>query len=105
MDKAEVTLPEHSAERTKWLCDRLGESGLVRLKAEDAACKPHHVSSFLRKLGPRSSKPQRIGLFTMDFDSADARVRVARHFRNIQVLRYVRAIRQTRRSDPLAVSS
>lgn len=105
MDKAEVTLPEHSAERTKWLCDRLGESGLVRLKAEDAACKPHRVSSFLRKLGPRSSKPQRIGLLTMDFDAADARVRVARHFRNIQVLRYLRAIRQTRRSDPLAVSS
>jgi hypothetical protein len=39
-------------------------------------------------------------MFTMDFDSADARVRVARHFRGMQALRYLRAIAQTRRSNP-----
>jgi folate-dependent phosphoribosylglycinamide formyltransferase PurN len=101
IDKAEVTLSaEHSAERTKWLCDRLGETGLLRLKSEDAAAKPHRVASFLRTLGRRSLKPQRSGMFTMDFDSADARVRVARHFRGMQALRYLRAIAQTRRSNP-----
>jgi hypothetical protein len=91
---------EHSAERTKWLCDRLGDTGVLRLKSENSASKPPRVASFLRTLGPRSLKPQRSGMFTMDFDSADARVRVRRHFGSSQALRYLRAIAQTRRSNP-----
>ena len=36
----------------------------------------------------------------MDFDSADARVRVGRHFQGMQALGYLRAIAQTRRDEP-----
>jgi hypothetical protein len=100
IDKAEVTLSaELPADRAKWLCDRLGESGLVRLKAESARMKPHRVLSFLRKLGPRTSKGQRVGMFTIDFDCADARVRVGRHFAAAQALRYLTAIARTRRRE------
>lgn len=100
IDKAELVLSaELPAEKAKWLCDRLGESGLVRLKAESARQKPLRVSSFQRKLGPPTSKPQQIGTFTVDFDCADARVRVGRHFAAAQTLRYLRAIAHTRRGE------
>lgn len=101
IDKTELTFSaEHSAERTKWLCDRLGDVGVLRLKSENAAEKPPRVASFLRTLGPRSLRAQRLGTFTMDFDSADARVRVRRHFGGSQTIGYLRAIAQTRRSNP-----
>lgn len=94
VDKAEITLSaEHSAERTKWLCDRLGDLGRVRLENKNAAAKPYRVSRFVRTLGPPTSDVPRIGMFTIDFDSADARVRVTRHLRWAQVLRYLSLVR------------
>ena len=73
----ELTLSdEHSAARTKWFCDQLGASGRLRFHTRKIS---YMVSGFVRRVGPCTSKAARIGKFTIEFDAADARVRVARH--------------------------
>ena len=96
LDEGEGMLSaEISAEKAKWLCDRLAGSGLLRLRMKGAEKKPYRVSTFMRKLGPRTEQAPRIGVFSIDFDASDARVRVMRHLPAAQALLYAWTIART----------
>jgi methionyl-tRNA formyltransferase len=73
----EATLSgEYTASQIKWLCDQLAASGSVRYQSQRK--KKYVISQFVRQTGSRMSKAERIGHFTIEFDAADARVKVAR---------------------------
>jgi len=77
----ELTLSaSQAADRIEWLCRRFGSSGWLCFQPEKDGNRAERciVHSFIRKVGPRSSVPYRIGRFAIEFDAADARVRVAR---------------------------
>jgi methionyl-tRNA formyltransferase len=74
----ELTLSDkHSASRTKWLCEQFGASGRLRFRSQRA--KRYFVSHFVRQVGPRTLKNEQVKKLTIEFDAADARVRVGRH--------------------------
>jgi methionyl-tRNA formyltransferase len=99
VDSSEVTLSEnHSASRTKWLCDQLGASGWIRFSQSDNE-KPSVVCRFIRSVGPRQFGAARISRFAFEFDAADARVRVARRsywVLTVHFVMYLLAIIRTR---------
>jgi len=77
---SELTLSSTSpAFRIKWLCDNLGASGQLRFCSQGK--KIYRVSHFIREIGPQTFEVEKIDEFTIEFDAADARVRVARHRR------------------------
>ena len=100
VSRNEMTLSDgHSASRTKWLCDQFGVSGRLRLHSQRA--KNYAVSHFIRQVGPRTFEAERIDKFTIEFDAADARVRVARRriwTPLLRVVMYWFAIARTHRS-------
>jgi len=76
VDWRELTLSDkQSAAQTKWLCGQLGASGWLRFRTGK---RSYPVCRFVRQLGPRTFKRASIGRFAIEFDAADARVRVAR---------------------------
>jgi len=75
---SELTLSSTSpAVRIKWLCDNLGASGQLRFCSQGK--KIYRVSRFIRQIGPRTLEVEKIDKLAIEFDAADARVRVARH--------------------------
>jgi methionyl-tRNA formyltransferase len=85
----ELTLSaEHSACRIKWLCDQFGTLNWLRFRPRRS--KRYAVAQFIRQVGPRIFKAERITKFTIEFDAADARVRVRRHRRWTRRMLFVR---------------
>ena len=77
---SELTLSSASfASRVKWLCDNLGASGQLRFCSQEK--KSCTVSHFICEIGPQTFEVEKIDNFTIEFDAADARVRIARHRR------------------------
>jgi methionyl-tRNA formyltransferase len=95
---SELTLSERQvASSIAWLCDRLGDSGWLRFRPSDVD-DVHIVHRFLRQIGPPTFTSPRIGPTTIEFDAADARVRVRRRWylsRLLTVLKYWIAIART----------
>ena len=95
---SELTLSERQvASSIAWLCDRLGDSGWLRFRPSDVD-DVHIVHQFLRQIGPPTFTSPRIGPTTIEFDAADARVRVRRRWyltRLLTVLKYWIAIART----------
>ena len=67
---------EHSASRTKWLCDHLAAPGWVSFRSHSG--KKYVVSHFIRRVGPRLFDSEKVGRITIEFDAADARVSILR---------------------------
>jgi len=103
VDPSELVLSDrHSASRTKWLCDELGSSGWIRFRRSEGE-KAFIIDRFIRKTGPRTFKPEKIGKFAIEFDAADARVRVGRRGdwrRLLKTLAYLVAVARTRNWAP-----
>jgi len=95
---SELTLSERQvASSIAWLCDRLGDSGWLRFRPSDVD-DVHIVHRFLRQIGPPTFTSPRIDPTTIEFDAADARVRVRRRWylsRLLTVLKYWIAIART----------
>lgn len=61
-----------TADEIRWRCDTLAVQKPLRIDGLEAP----RVTGFGRVLGPPSGQLPRVGLFTIDFDAADARIRV-----------------------------
>jgi methionyl-tRNA formyltransferase len=101
VSETEKTLSDaHSASRSKWLCDQLAAPGWVRFVSRTG--KKYVVAHFVRRVGPRSFRPEKLGRFTIEFDAADARVSVLRRrlwTRLWQAVRYWVEIARTSRTQ------
>ena len=88
----ETTLSaKHSAARVAWLCDRIGDSGILRYRSEHG--RRFVVLRFLHRLGPPTGEGERIGRVSIEFDAKDARVQVARkQHRKTQASRRIRTL-------------
>jgi methionyl-tRNA formyltransferase len=98
----EVTLSDkHTAQHAEWLCQQLGVTGWIRFKPTGVPPAPSFsVYRFVRRLGPRTYTANQINRFALEFEVADARVRVRRPWlwtRFLSLIRYISAISRTSR--------
>jgi len=83
-------------ERIKWLCDIFGSVGWLNYRSR--LDKRNFVSHFISELKTRAAEAERIDQFTIAFDVADGRVKLARFgnwARLVRALRYWQAIVRT----------
>lgn len=98
---SEITLSgQTSADHARWLCDHLGPSGWVRFRPEirDGDSPEYAVCRFLGRIGLPTGKEARVDQRTVEFDAADARVRLGRlcqWTRVVKVGTYLAAIAAT----------
>ena len=70
---------DKSAGRMRWLCEELGPSGWIKHRSGNAGPETCcTVYRYIGQLGPRTGQAPRITRFAIEFDAADARVRVRR---------------------------
>ena len=97
MGLAELTLSStDNMERIKWLCDIFGSVGWLSYRSR--LDKRNFVSHFISELKTRAAEAERIDHFTIAFDVADGRVKLARFgnwARLVRALRYWQAIVRT----------
>jgi methionyl-tRNA formyltransferase len=96
----EVTLSDkHTAKHAEWMCQQLGVTGWIRFKPTGVCPEASlSVGRFVRRLGPRTFADYQINRFALEFDVADARVRVGRPWfwtRFLNLIRYISAISRT----------
>lgn len=78
--------PRRSAAEVSRLCRTLGSARRLRVELDGRRVS---VRRYLSS-APRSGEPPRVGVFTLDFDCADARVRLARWLPGTRTLRELR---------------
>lgn len=102
VDRSELTLSgTHSAAHTKWLCDQFCDAGWIDFQHDQAAPRCP-VGRFIGVIGPPTGTPVRVGRVFIEFDAADARVRVAKRGSwsiFSRLVRYLKAIVTSRRDE------
>lgn len=102
--RSELTLSnDHSASHTEWLCSQLCDAGWIKFRhaRPNETPRDYAVGRFIRRVGPRTDGASQIGRFAIEFDAADARVRVARRgpwSMSSRIARYLMAIAGSERS-------